>query len=245
MWRIDEWSAPGYSDNEIDMALHLTGQRFGRLLVLGRTAGHVTYTKMRWDCLCDCGTIKALIGTRVSQGVTLSCGCLRVDTAKAAAKDWTGATVGRLTVIRRLEKRKRKNNSIVWECLCECGNTTEATSSDLREQDTRSCGCLALDSIASVNYIDGRSKTPEGRRHYRMRREAAKMERTPPWADMEAIAQVYINCPPGLAVDHVVPMCGRLVSGLHVHNNLQYLTKSENSRKINSFIPQFIPAHQL
>jgi dTDP-glucose pyrophosphorylase len=34
------------------------------------------------------------------------------------------------------------------------------------------------------------------------------------------------------------PMSGELVSGLHVHNNLQYLTTKENGRKHNSFKPR-------
>lgn len=34
-------------------------------------------------------------------------------------------------------------------------------------------------------------------------------------------------------VDHVVPMQGESVSGLHVASNLQILTKSENSSKRN------------
>ena len=34
-------------------------------------------------------------------------------------------------------------------------------------------------------------------------------------------------------VDHVIPLQGRLVSGLHVHTNMQIITGSENSRKWN------------
>lgn len=63
------------------------------------------------------------------------------------------------------------------------------------------------------------------------KRKAALLRRTPVWADTEAIKLVYQNCPPGLEVDHIVPLLGKTVSGLHVHNNLQYLTKSENSSK--------------
>jgi hypothetical protein len=65
------------------------------------------------------------------------------------------------------------------------------------------------------------------------RRRAAKLKATPTWADAEKIRQVYLNCPIGMEVDHIVPLQGKEVRGLHVHYNLQYLTESENCRKHN------------
>lgn len=53
----------------------------------------------------------------------------------------------------------------------------------------------------------------------------------PAWANKEAIEKIYRNCPSGMTVDHIVPIAGKKVCGLHVENNLQYLTRSENSRK--------------
>lgn len=67
------------------------------------------------------------------------------------------------------------------------------------------------------------------------KRRAAKMERTPPWANLEAIKEIYANCPEGYHVDHVHPLQGENISGLHVENNLQYLTPEENLRKGNRF----------
>lgn len=58
---------------------------------------------------------------------------------------------------------------------------------------------------------------------------------TPPWADLTAIHKFYIACPPGHEVDHVVPLKGRLISGLHVLENLQYLPIPANRRKSNRF----------
>lgn len=68
-------------------------------------------------------------------------------------------------------------------------------------------------------------------RQYNMNRE----KRTPFWADTDKIKEVYLNCPKGYHVDHIIPLHGKIVSGLHVYNNLQYLTKEENSRKGNKF----------
>ena len=51
----------------------------------------------------------------------------------------------------------------------------------------------------------------------------------------EGIQEFYRNCPQNYHVDHVVPMNGKNVSGLHVFWNLQYLPEKENLRKSNKF----------
>jgi hypothetical protein len=56
----------------------LTGQRFGRLVVLKpspRTVGKHHY----WECRCDCGNTIMAIGNNLRRGVTRSCGCLRSE----------------------------------------------------------------------------------------------------------------------------------------------------------------------
>ncbi len=58
---------------------------------------------------------------------------------------------------------------------------------------------------------------------------------TPPWADREAIYAFYRACPPGHNVDHIIPLGGKDVCGLHVLSNLRYLPIAENSKKGNDF----------
>jgi hypothetical protein len=70
-----------------------------------------------------------------------------------------------------------------------------------------------------------------------IKRKIAKLKRIPPWSEKEAIKQFIINCPLGMVVDHKIPLRGKLVSGLHVLNNLQYLTPKENGSKGNKFDP--------
>lgn len=72
---------------------------------------------------------------------------------------------------------------------------------------------------------------------YASTRRAAKQRRTPVWADLAAIEQFYLGCPEGYEVDHIIPLRGVVVSGLHVRENLQYLPRSENARKRNKFNP--------
>lgn len=64
----------------------------------------------------------------------------------------------------------------------------------------------------------------------------------PQWADTAAINELYAKAKAmtertGVAhsVDHIIPLQGELVSGLHVHYNLRVITKVENSRKGNRF----------
>jgi len=58
---------------------------------------------------------------------------------------------------------------------------------------------------------------------------------TPTWADKDAIRAVYRARPDGMHVDHIVPIRGKTVCGLHVSYNLQYLTHEENMLKSNHF----------
>jgi hypothetical protein len=71
---------------------------------------------------------------------------------------------------------------------------------------------------------------------YLAARKSRVKQATPPWADLGAIAEFYRACPPGFHVDHVVPLNGRAVSGLHVVTNLQYLPAAENLRKGNKLL---------
>lgn len=58
---------------------------------------------------------------------------------------------------------------------------------------------------------------------------------TPLWANLDEIKNIYNKCPEGYHVDHIIPLQGDLVCGLHVENNLQYLTIEENLKKSNKF----------
>ncbi len=77
------------------------------------------------------------------------------------------------------------------------------------------------------------------RQEYCALRRARKLQRTPKWVNLTELKKIYLDCPEGMVVDHIIPLKGKLVSGLHVAENLQYLTKYENLSKGNKFAPTF------
>ena len=76
-----------------------------------------------------------------------------------------------------------------------------------------------------------------------VRRHASQMQRTPKWADLAAIEAVYVErariaAETGIPheVDHVFPLQGKSVSGLHVAANLRVITQRENRSKGNRVV---------
>ena len=61
-------------------AKDLTGEKFGRLLVVKRH-GTNKFRFATWLCKCDCGNEKVVVGQNLTNGVTRSCGCLVIDSA--------------------------------------------------------------------------------------------------------------------------------------------------------------------
>lgn len=72
-------------------------------------------------------------------------------------------------------------------------------------------------------------------------RKVRKIQAMPPWADVARIEAVYQEAEEFKAlgldvhVDHIVPLQGKNVCGLHVHDNLQILLAADNISKGNRF----------
>jgi hypothetical protein len=127
------------------------------------------------------------------------------------------------------------------------------------------CECMAIDfekrkelrlSQMRANYqekkseyaqrmIEWRTNNKHKQATYSSKKRAELLLRTPKWLDstaFEKIEEFYytahmLGMHTGVAyhVDHIVPLRGKLVSGLNVPWNLQILTKTENLRKKNKF----------
>jgi hypothetical protein len=64
--------------------------------------------------------------------------------------------------------------------------------------------------------------------------QAAKLKAVPKWADLKAIEGIYEHARSiGAHVDHIVPLQGEIVCGLHCEANLQVIPPLENWSKNN------------
>lgn len=82
----------------------LTGQRFGRLVVLEQ-AGRSKNRHVMWLCQCDCGKQKVIMANHLTSGRTKSCGCF-MDEARVTNSTTHGMTSTRLYGVWRAMKSR-------------------------------------------------------------------------------------------------------------------------------------------
>ena len=137
-----------------------TGQRFGKLLVLGEDEDYILPSGKhipRWKCQCDCGNVVSVIGSSLVRKIqpTRSCGCVSREFIRTLSKprmNLIGQRFGRLTVIERGEDyviSSGKHYS-VWKCRCDCGNITDVKQHKLLQSVTSSCGCYKRENTSKL-----------------------------------------------------------------------------------------------
>lgn len=107
----------------------LTGNRFGRLVVVGppfKKGGRKYFV----TCRCDCGNTKDVTVDNLVYGNTSSCGCSRIT-------DLTGQRFGQLVVV---ELHHIDDMGSHWVCQCDCGISKVIRGNSLKTGDTKTCG---------------------------------------------------------------------------------------------------------
>lgn len=128
------------------------GDVYGRLTVIKQLPDRLYPSGQShtvWECRCNCGATKVVVGPGLRSGHTASCGCLRREVSSQAI-DKTGQRFGRLVVIERASARPTK-----WRCQCDCGGSVTVQSDHLASGHTKSCGCLSSDATRKQNSIQG------------------------------------------------------------------------------------------
>ena len=71
--------------------------------------------------------------------------------------------------------------------------------------------------------------------------QASKKKAVPLWFNEKEVEKIYMFARThNLEVDHIVPLQGKTVCGLHVQNNLQCISREENRRKSNKLHESFV-----
>lgn len=117
----------------------LKGQRFGMLTAVEPTAERKNGFTM-WRCRCDCGKELLIESRHLKRGTITDCGC--ITKVKPWQRDLTGKRFGKLVCVEPTEQRGY-SGSIVWRCVCDCGNTCLVPSTQLTKGYKKSCGCLS------------------------------------------------------------------------------------------------------
>jgi len=87
-----------------------------------------------------CSNEKWIASSTVLKPTTKGCGCQKKRSYLR------GQTFGRLTAIAPTEKRDT-NDSVIWDCKCSCGKSSQAAATSLISGTKRSCGCLQPEAI--------------------------------------------------------------------------------------------------
>lgn len=113
-----------------------TGIRYTKLVALEYMG------QSKWKCKCDCGNEKIVYGGHLESGHTKSCGCYR-----APRVDLKNQQFGRLIAIEYVGNSK-------WRCRCNCGNEEDiiVQTDNLRNGNTKSCGCYQRDRTQETNF---------------------------------------------------------------------------------------------
>jgi hypothetical protein len=212
------------------IALDLTGKTFGVLTVVERTSSDRAGNAM-WICKCKCGNtkaVRAMFLIKRQQFCSKQC----PEYIANIRLEVSGKVFGKLTAIKRVGFDNGRR--AIWEFTCDCGGTIYTTLDRVNQGITKSCGCLAIASRRTRGGLSLTRAYKNGYWHAYMRQRQRATPRIPCDATVAVYAEAKrLSEETGIPheVDHIIPLRGKLVSGLHVIANLRVVTRSENRRK--------------
>lgn len=124
----------------------LSGQKYGKLLVLYQAESKIRSGKKRitWHCKCDCGNEIDVLAVDLKSKHCVSCGCFKKSLGGYNFEDLTGQRFYKLLVKERAENRYKPNGNQItrWTCQCDCGTVLDVDAESLKSGHTKSCGCM-------------------------------------------------------------------------------------------------------
>jgi hypothetical protein len=193
-----------------------------------------------FSCRCDCGKIIVTSGHDLRCGDKKSCGCKRFNT-KQLYKNEINHKYGRLLVVGK--SNKRIDNKIVWICKCDCGKLVEVCGRELRNGDTKSCGCyrselLHQKLLGEGNHMFGRisDKNPNWKGGIssisNLIRSTIEYHRWREEINKKYIACVYCGSIIGLEAHHIEPFNNILIKFLEEYSQFSPLEDKETLVKL-------------
>lgn len=180
----------------------IIGKKFSKLIVI-QERGRDKHGSILLECLCDCGKTTIIPKGRIKSGHTGSCG--------KCNQDISGKKFGKLTVICQVERLKNANQSC-WKCLCDCGNYIVRVGSNLRNGNTKSCGCLQPETVKKINCLPlGQSAINRAKRDYKREAKARNLA----W---ELSDECFIKLTQGICY-----YCGKEPSQVYAGKNGNYI----------------------
>lgn len=220
------------------IANDLLGLKFGYLTVFGR-AENDKQANAQWLCKCECGNEAVIRASFLKNGQIVCSKKCELNPARKI-KDIAGQQFGKLKAVKRVGINKQ--GKAVWLFSCSCGNDVTAPSDRVLNSGMKSCG----KGIHKATYKHGLSRTRGYKSMHYYKYKTKKKNQTPAWItqkDIDEMIAFYVKASEitketGIKheVDHIYPLQGKIVSGLHVPSNLRIITRSDNRKKSNSHL---------
>jgi hypothetical protein len=140
--------------------------------------------------------------------------------------DLSGMKFGRLLVVSASDIKLKKDRQHCWNCLCDCGKTKVIRGHSLRCGETKSCGCLSIETVrtrlsygeASFNRYFSSLRKGAKNRNYEFSLSEARVK------ELNSKNCFYCNRPPSSGINNETQ---KRHNGLYVYTGID---RVDNSR---------------